>query len=77
MTYREKIRQGIIVRLKNVQSYIDHWDEALAWMSHPANYILAHQTMTEYAGMILQAAEDESVRVYSRLTLDGLVLQEI
>lgn len=84
MTYREKVRQGIIVRLKNIQPYIDHWDEALAWMSHPANYLIAHQTMTEFAGMVLQAADDQSVRVnsclfemdwyYKRYKIIGVVL---
>ena len=58
MTYREKVKQGIMTRLKNIQPYIDHWDEAIARMSHPANMGMAHSTMMEFAGIVLQAAED-------------------
>ena len=63
MSYREKVKQGIMTKLKIMQPYIDHWDEAIAWMSHPANMGMAHTTMMDIAGIVLQAAEDKSVRV--------------
>ena len=63
MTYRDKVKQGIIVRLKNIQPYIDHWDQAMAWMVHPANLAFAHRILLEFTDHVLKAAEDKSVDV--------------
>ena len=65
MSYEEKIKCGIIQRLKYIQPYIDHWDEAMAWMAHPANVGFAHKTLMDFANQLLEVAGDKSAHVGS------------
>lgn len=75
MTYKQRVRAGIIRRLKHIQPYIDRWHEAMAWMCHPANIAFANKVLNDFATQVLQVAEDESVNV-STDNADGLVLQK-
>lgn len=63
MTRRDKIKAGIIHRLQQIQPYVERWDEALAWMSHPANLYSAHETMMNFASQVLTLAGDQSSRM--------------
>ena len=77
MQYNDVIIEGIKIRLKNIQPYIDHWHEAIAWMSHPTNLAFAHRTMLDYVGNVLQAAGDTSVGMdwyYKRYKLMGILV---
>lgn len=77
ISYRQKVKLGIMYRLKNIQPYIEHWDEALSWVCHPLNLPTAHETMMDFSGKVLQAAGDKSARMdwyYSRYKLTGVIL---
>lgn len=63
MSYEAKIKCGIVQRLKYIQPYIDHWDEAMAWMAHPANVGFAHKTLMDFASQLLEVADDKSAHV--------------
>ena len=63
MSRKDKIKAGIIHRLQQIQPYIERWDEAMAWMSHPANLFSAHETMMEFASQVLRLAGDDSSRM--------------
>lgn len=63
MSKDEKLRQGIMQRLSYIQPYVDHWDQAMAWMAHPANLSFAHQILMDFSSQLLQIVGDESANV--------------
>ena len=63
MTPEEKISLGIKLRLRKMQPYIKHWDQAMALLGHPANVVDNYKRLFSFANELCYQARERSTDV--------------
>lgn len=57
------LKKGVKKRLNLIGPYIDHWDQALALLCHPANIKDSYTRMFRFSNDLLYFSEDRSIDV--------------